>query len=770
MVTTNLPNPLTSFIGRGKELKGLKERLGGARLVTLAGAGGSGKTRLAIQVARDLLEKYKDGVWWVELGGLQDESLVPQAVAKALGVTETPNQSLTETLTNHLRAKHLLLVMDNCEHLIGACARLAETLLSASAGLRILATSREALGILGENVFQVPTLATPETSSAAQDLMQYESVCLFIERAQAVKADFGLTAQNASAIAEVCRRLDGIPLALELAAARVKVLKVENIAARLDDRFNLLTTGNRAALPRQQTLRATIDWSYDLLPEAARVLFRRLSVFAGGFTVNAAEQICSDESLPPPAVLEILARLVDRSLVIVELGRAEERYRQLETIREYAREKLIDSNEADQLRRRHFDFFLQWVESYVPALWGAAEQVWLDRLEAEQDNLRAALQWSLERGDHEQTLRLAGMLGWFWYVRSNVIEGRRWLDQALAHCDNCAPAVRAKGLNRAGTLAVLQGDYVRASEFLSAALPLYEVLGNSSERAWTLQQLSNVALFRGNYAQAMATAQESLRLSEQMGRRDFIASLQLYAGIIAYYQGDDAQAIELIEQGLPVLQEFRDGVAVARAFHTLALVARRRGGLAEARALFEKSLNVAQEKGSRLDVARAFEGLAGVACAQGQSERAVRLFGAAETARQVIGAPLPTGIRMDYDRDLAMTRSQLDTSTFGEAWAAGRRMTLEQAAEYARATTVEQEPPRRPRQAAKELYDGLSARERQVATLIAQGKTNREIAVELVVGERTVESHVSNVLARLGFTSRSQIAAWATEKGLTKSR
>jgi predicted ATPase/DNA-binding CsgD family transcriptional regulator len=763
---SNLPLALTSFVGRRRELAEVKSLLKSTRLLTLTGPGGCGKTRLALAVADELLAEFDDGVWLVELAALNDPTLVLQTVAGALGLREWTTGTRTQALSDYLHLKNLLLILDNCEHLVNASAQLAEQLLRVCPDLKILATSRESLAVGGEAVYLVPTLSLPEpNASSPVKVLESEAVRLFVERARAVKIDFGLTAENAPIVAQICQRLDGIPLAIELAAARTKLLKVDHLAKRLDDRFNLLTTGSRTALPRQQTLRATIDWSYDLLPEPARAMFRRLSVFAGGFTLNAAEQICSDESAPPPVVLEMLALLVDRSLVIVEARREEERYRQLETIRVYAREKLIESNEADRMRRRHFDFFLAFVEASEPDPWGAAEQVWLDRLEAEQDNLRAALQWSLERGDFEQLLRLAGALGWFWYVRSNFVEGRRWLDQALAHSDTCIPAVRVKGLHRAGALAALQGDYVRASEFFSAQ-SFYDASGSSRGRAWVLHQLSIVAFYRGNYAEAIATARDSLLLFKQIGKREGIANEQLYIGIMAYYQGDDAQAKELIEQCLPVLQEIGDSVAVARAFHTLGLVARRRGDLAEARTLFEKSLNMAQEKGSRLDVAQAFEGLAGVACAQGQSESAVRLFAAAETVRQVIGAPLPPGIRMDYERDLAMTRAQLDSPTFEEAWAAGRKMTLEQAAEHARATTVQREPPRTPRQAAKELYGGLTAREREIAVLVAQGKSNRQIAELLVISERTVTTHVANILSKLGFSSRAQIAAWVAAQGL----
>src|SRR5512142_793141 len=380
---SNLPLALTSLVGRKRELAEVKSLLKSTRLLTLTGPGGCGKTRLALAVADELLAEFDDGVWLVELAALNDPTLVPQTVAGALGLREWTTGTRTQALSHYLHLKNLLLILDNCEHLIDASAQLAEQLLRVCPDLKILATSREPLAVGGEVVYPIPTLSLPEpNASSPVKILESEAVRLFVERARAVKIDFGLTAENAPIVAQICQRLDGIPLAIELAAARTKLLKVDHLAKRLDDRFNLLTTGSRTALPRQQTLRATIDWSYDLLPEPARTMFRRLSVFAGGFTLNAAEQICSDESAPPPVVLEMLARLVDRSLVIVEPRREEERYRELETIRDYAREKLIESNEADQLRRRHFEFFLAFVEASDPDLdlWGAAEKVWLDRL------------------------------------------------------------------------------------------------------------------------------------------------------------------------------------------------------------------------------------------------------------------------------------------------------------------------------------------------------------------------------------------------------
>ncbi|MEW5942085.1 MAG: BTAD domain-containing putative transcriptional regulator, partial [Chloroflexota bacterium] len=407
---TNLPVPITSFIGREKEVAEVVQLLDRNRLVTLTGPGGVGKTRLAIQSSKSLLERFKHGVWWVELAPLSDGALAPQAAAQALDVRETPGQPLAESLKNFLRGKQLLLVFDNCEHLVEDCARLADDLLTHCANLKILTTSREGLGITGEMTYEVPSLSLPalERLTLIDLLMEYEGIRFFVERARAVKPDFALTEQNAAAAVQICARLDGIPLALELAAARTRMLSVEHIAERLNDRFNLLTQGSRAALPRHQTLRAAIDWSYDLLHEEARVLFRRLSVFAGGFTLEAAEEVCSDPPLDPRAVLNLLTRLVDRSLVKVTREGSVERYFMLETIREYAHEKFLKSSEASQVKNLHLDFYMKLAEEIEPKLEGAEQALWLEQLEIEQGNLRAALDWSLTGGELEAGMRLAG--------------------------------------------------------------------------------------------------------------------------------------------------------------------------------------------------------------------------------------------------------------------------------------------------------------------------------------------------------------------------
>src|SRR5579884_1061615 len=439
--TTNLPVQLTSFIGREKEMEEIKRLLSRTRLLTLTGSGGCGKTRLAAQVGADLLADFADGVWLVELAAIADPALVPQTVASTLGIREEPGQRLLETLQQHLKPKSLLLLLDNCEHLSAACAQLAETLLQACPNLRILASSREALGIAGELAYRVPSLSLPELprlpsaeAALVPALARCEATRLFVERAALSYPGFALTEQNAPAVAQVCVRLDGIPLAIELAAARIKVLSADQIAARLDDRFRLLTGGSRTALPRQQTLRALIDWSYDLLSEAERTLLRRLSVFAGGWTLEAAEAVCSADAL------HLLTSLVDKSLAVYEEQAGEARYRLLETVREYARDRLLESGEMEEVRERHFAFFLRMAEEIEPKLTGLEQAAWLDRLEGEYDNLRAASGWALSAAEGAQAgLRLAGALWRFWEIRGHIDEGRGRLKNALDRPDAREP-------------------------------------------------------------------------------------------------------------------------------------------------------------------------------------------------------------------------------------------------------------------------------------------------------------------------------------------
>ncbi|HET9909359.1 MAG TPA: BTAD domain-containing putative transcriptional regulator [Anaerolineales bacterium] len=683
---TNLPIPLTSFIGRKQESREVKKLLAHSRLLTLTGAGGSGKTRLAIQVATDLIDQFKDGVWWVDLAPLTDEVLVPQIVAKALGVREVPNQPLLETLAGFLDEKQLLLVIDNCEHLITASAQLANHLLTQCSNLCLLATSRELLNITGETVWPVPKLSVPETEtlSLTELLMSYESIRLFVERAQSVSADFELTTENALSVVQICRRLDGIPLAIELAAARVKVLSPAQISARLDDRFNLLTRGSRTALPRQQTLRALIDWSYDLLSENERVLFRRLAVFAGGFTLDAAGAICGADNFKESELLDCLSGLVEKSLIIVEKQRHEKRYDVLETIRQYAADRLLDSREEERIRANHRDYFLAMAEQAEPrGLWGAVEITWLNRFELEAGNLRAALEWSMQHGEAEEKLHFAWLIVWYWYVRAQFSEGRRWLEQALTTSNGASASTRALALMGLGNLVEQQGEYARAAELLEEALRLFHELKNSWRAAWTLQHIGLVALFLSDYHRATSAFTESLTLFRERQDKGGIATLLMYLGITACYKGENEGALALLEESLPMLRELGDEVGIARALHGLGLLAQQKGDFDNAASMYAEGLMLAQQRGARAEVADYLRGFADLACAQNKFERAARLFGAEATLREAIGYPVPSIEAPVHEQNLSTVRALLGEEKFSQAWAEGHVMEWTQASEYA---------------------------------------------------------------------------------------
>src|SRR5208282_6012716 len=429
----NLPQQLTSFIGREKEITQIKELLGTTRLLTLIGAGGCGKTRLAMRVAGDLLESYPDGIWLVEFAALREPGLAPQTVASVLGLKEQPGESLTQTLTKHLASRLLLLVLDNAEHLLAACAQLADVVLRQCAQVVILATSREQLGIAGELTYRVPSLSVPDPEQHAtpEELSTYESTRLFVERARLQRPHFAVTAKNAPALASVCHRLDGIPLAIELAAPRVRSMSVEEVNRRLDQRFSLLTGGSRTALPRHRTLRSAIDWSYDLLNEAEQALLCRLSVFSGGWTLEAAEKVCSGEGVEDVEALDLLTSLADKNLVVADEQDGATRYRLLESVRQYARDRLREGDEA-RWQSQHLAYFLTLAEEAEPQLTGSDQQAWLDRLEAEHENLRSALLFRHDRGCFARTLRLAAALWRFWWLRGYLSEGRTWLAGRLA--------------------------------------------------------------------------------------------------------------------------------------------------------------------------------------------------------------------------------------------------------------------------------------------------------------------------------------------------
>jgi predicted ATPase/DNA-binding SARP family transcriptional activator len=693
---TNLPISWTSFIGRKRELTEAKKLLshGDAlrqktRLLTLTGAGGTGKTRLAIQVATDLVDVFKDGVWWVDLAPLLDATLVPQAVAKALAIREVPNWTLSQSLLDFLRDRQLLLVLDNCEHLILACSQLAVELLGKCPDVSILATSRESLGVTGEVVRHVPTLSLPDPQQSLpiQALMEYEGIRLFVERATAARQDFSLSPHNASTVAAVCRQLDGIPLAIELAAARVKVMSVEQIATRLDDRFSLLKHGSRTALARQQTLRATIDWSYKLLTEPEKALFRRLSVFAGGFTLAAAEAICADAktgemALTSASVLDFLSQLASKSLVEVD-QEPRARYRLLDTIRQYAREELLQSGESEQVQHRHFAFFLGLAQDAEPKLRGSDQLAWTDWFKSEHDNLRGALAWSLDGGELEKGLRLASAMAEFWWRVGNPSEGVEWLNRMLSANKPTSDRTRAEAMVQAARMELARGDYERASALSKQSLVLWRDLDGKKGIAQALRILGVMTHFSGDRNQAIALLEESLAIFRETEDEWDIGSNLVWLADTCMRAGDYHQAAALFEESLTLFRKLGDRWGIGFALGGAGDVARLRGNYSQATMFFQESLALHYEEARKADIPYLLEALANLAAMQGRSERAARLWGASESLRSAVGASLPPSYQIDYAPHMNAARAEMGETAFAAAWARGKVMPLDQSMAYA---------------------------------------------------------------------------------------
>ncbi len=628
VLPNNLPRQLTSFIGREKEIVEIRRLLGQAPLLTLTGVGGVGKTRLALQVAAEILQDFKDGVWVVQFASLPDLELVPQTVASVLKVHEQPGQEFLTTLSNDLRPKHLLLVLDNCEHLVTGCAQLADTLLRTCPGLRILATSREPLSIAGETTWRVPSLSLPDPQRppSLERLRVYEAVSLFAERAVAVAPTFVITDQNAPAVMALCHQLDGIPLAIELAAARVRVLPVEQVADRLADRFRFLTGGSRTALPRHQTLRAAMDWSHDLLPEKERILLRRLSVFAGGFTLEAAEAVCSGQEVDVTEVVDLLTHLVDKSLVVAAEHAGEGRYRLLETIRQYAQGKLLGSGEETEVRRRHCNWCLGLAERMELKRVAPDQAVGLERLETEYDNLRAALEWSLTGMEAKSALRLVAALGWFWNIRGYWTEGRESLKAALSASGSSDPYPRARALFWAGRLAALQHDKVAAHLFREESLAILRQLGSKQELAALLDDLGIAMHWEGDYAAAGALYQESLSIYRELSMKEGIGWILLHLGRLARDQGDLTAARSLCEEALGLCRELSYERGIAYSLSTLASIEQREGDYTAARSLQKEALGIFRELGDKSGIASAISRLATLARDQGDYAAARLLY------------------------------------------------------------------------------------------------------------------------------------------------
>lgn len=682
-----LPVPMTALIGRAAEASTLHARLGEptTRLLTLTGPGGVGKTRLAVHVATAAMPEVADSVVFVALASLRDPALVPSIIAAAIGVAEPGGVPLMDALVAALRPRRVLLVLDNFEHLLAA-APVVATLLGACPLLRVMVTSRAALRIYGEQEYPVPPLAVPAAVRAPPlaDLMQCAAVTLFVQRARAVKPDFQLTAHNAEAVADLCRRLDGLPLALELAAARVRVLPpAQLVAAWSRRRLQVLAGGARDLPERQQTMRATIAWSYELLPPPEQALFRRLAVFAGGFTFEAMESICQAGAGPGGDLLELLDSLLDKSLVRQEEhDDGDVRFAMLETVREYALEQLGAGGEAALLREQHAAYFLALAETAQPYLEGSEQTRWLDSLEREHDNLRAALQWSAHSGSSgnvERGLRGAAALWLFWLMRGHLSEGRARLAELLALPGAAAPgAARADALNTAGALARYQGDFAAAAPLIVEGLAIRRALGNLHGTADSLANLGYVALYQGDDAQARALYEEGLAIYRMAGNAQGMADTLSHLGVLALYRDDRIAARALHEESLALWRQSEDGLGIAWAVSQLGKVALHETDNAAAADLFRASLLQHRDLGDQWGMAEALEGLACVAAAMGRTISALHLAGAAAMLRTRLGTALPLAGQADLERRLAPVHQALGSAA-ATAWAEGQRLTVEQA-------------------------------------------------------------------------------------------
>jgi predicted ATPase/DNA-binding SARP family transcriptional activator len=642
----NLPGQLTSFVGREQEMAELSELLGGHRLVTLTGAAGCGKTRLAVQLGAERLRDYADGVWLVDLAPLGDPELLVQTVATAVGVREPPTtvvsavagvqtgRSLVDLVVDHLRVRSLLVVLDNCEHLLDAVAVLAEALLRACPQLRILATSREPLGVSGEVTWRVRSLTVPAAQAdlAPLVLLEYEAVRLFVDRSEACVPFFALTERDGPAVAQICRRLDGIPLAIELAASRVGVLAPSELAARLDDRFRVLTGGSRTGLERHQTLRAAIDWSYDALPPAEQTVFARLSVFAGGCTLAAAEAVCAGDGVDREEVLDLLSRLVAKSLVLMDREATPARYRMLETMRQYAREKL-GADAAVELRVRHLDWCLEFSGQAGRGVWGADQMSWFDRLEDEEDNLRQALEWTIGGSDAEPALRLVGALGRFWQVRRRVDEGLRWTLDALALNATEFPYLRAQALVSAAlSLTGYFGAYDDARRLATESLSLFRGLGIRRGTFWALHTVSISALFQGEVETAVAYGDEALAVAREAGHPGTLVYGLLNRADVAIAEAAFDLVDSLLAEALPILRRIDDKIGLVRLLGIQGYVAVRAGRYAEAVPYLEETVIQSRQIGDESAVVWALANLGCVTLVTGDLPAARRWFETAQSA------------------------------------------------------------------------------------------------------------------------------------------
>ncbi|MGW0042306.1 ATP-binding protein [Rhodococcus sp. NPDC003348] len=749
----NLPHELTNFVGRRRELAEVRQLLTESRLVTLTGMGGVGKTRLALRAAASLQQDFEDGVWLVELGALAEPHLLADTVVAALGLRERAARSPLPLLIDFLAGRRALIVLDNCEHLVAEVAEFTTAVLSACPEVRIVATSREALASGEEAVLRVPPLTVPDPDTAAlRGLGHYEGVVMFEARARSAVPGFSLTVDNQVTVAEICQRLEGLPLAIELAAARLRALSLKEILLRLTDRYRLLTSGNRVAPSRQQTLQLCIDWSHDLLSDRERTLWRRLAVFAGGFELDAAAEV---SGFADDVLIDVLDSLVDKSILIRQETGEVVRYRMLETIREYGLEKLTEAGESALLRQRHHDWCVRLTLQAEAEWMGKRQLEWIARFDRTGADLRGALEFSVTAAaDTDAALRMVAAIYPYWVSRGLHSEGRYWIERALARADEAPAASRVTAMCFGGMLASMQGDVEAAQVWTDGACALAQSEGDPAVRAVAVSATGYLATFTADFARATECFEEALLTLRVEGpplsRVGTLVGLAMACGLA----GDAQRAIACHEEVVELTESLGESMYRSYSLGMLGLALWEQGDTTRATKLIEEGVRLTRVVDDPLGLAMCLEILAWIGA--DRPERVAVLMGASAWVGEAAGSPtiVVRDLFGHHDRIVRESTDAIGQKAFEAAFARGRALRVDAAIAYALGDQTSAEP------SASAPTERLTRRQREIAELVAQGMTNKAIAQQLVISQRTAEGHVENVLTKLGFTTRAQIAAW----------
>jgi non-specific serine/threonine protein kinase len=759
--SSGFPAEVSSFVGRRHEVAEVKRLLSGSRLVTLTGPGGVGKSRLAARVALTVRRAFPDGAWLVELADLENPELLVAETIEALSIHDHSARPEIEALTEHLRGKRALVILDNCEHLLDPCAALTETLLCAAPELRILTTSREPLRIAGEQTFAVPTMSLPAAGPGHRPRppASSDAVRLFAERAEAVLPGFAVTEANQEAVEQICRLLDGIPLGIEMAVVRLRSLSVQELLSRLDDRFGLLTAGSRTAVPRHRTLRALIDWSYGLCTAQERLLWQRASVFSGSLDLEAAEAVCDGQGIAREEVIDLVTGLVDKSILIREDHLGAVRYRLLETVRQYGRERLVASGAEADLRRRHRDWYRDLVVRADQEWFGPRQVAWFTRLRLEHGNIRAALDGCLSKADGTECgLTIATALRLYWIAAGLLHEGRRWFD-ALLIADEAPTALRADALALNAKLAVFQSDFTAAESMIDKSRALAFQAGDTAVLAEVGYLSGVVAYVSQDWRKAVPYLTEALDLYRQVNSPMGVGFSLMSLAWTYSFLGDSDRATALFEECMKLCEPRSEHYLRPYVMCYFGLELWRQGDTTRAVEMECQSIRLKHPFDDRLGTAMSVEILAWITADEGDYERAARLLGALEEIWRSVGGPVLRYMAGYHDECEALVREHLGRTRFNTVFREGARLTFDQVVGH---VLEERTPAARPPMAAR--LAPLTRRETEVARLVAEGKNNKEIAGALLIAQRTAEGHIEHILSKLGFNSRTQIAVWFAQQ------